>query len=257
MPWENLVCYLSEYVDLPLASDLQLEPEAAAVFFGEVRSSVAAFAEKYKNIDLSGSFGMYSLFDLSPFDIPGGIDEKQENFDKLIELLQSENENVLADKLIKRHEAVRAELKAVYKALPRCVFQGDENFSNLLVDENGHFAGFIDINLAGTEVIVNQLANLASPDYEGNEKEPIGARIRLDNAVKDYRKNMAQMLKYYEASDEEKHAAALYAWIGFVCQWPTFCYFKRAMKGELRQKNLELIDLLAELPEERLRIVSE
>lgn len=251
-PWENLVCYLSEYVDLPLASELKLKPEAGDALFCEVRSSVAAFANKYKNADLSENFGMYSLFDLSPFDIPEGIDEKQQNFNKLIELLQSENENALADKLIKRHEAVRNELKAVYKALPRCLFQGDENFSNLLVDENGHFAGFIDFNLAGTEVIVNQLANLASPDYEASEKDTIGAQTRLDHAVKGFHESMAQMLAYYEASEAEKRAAALYAWIASVCQWPIFCYFRWAMKGELRGEILELIDLIAELPEERL-----
>lgn|GEM_PF-116313 len=252
LPWENLVCYLSEYVDLELASDLKLEPEAEDALLREVQRSVAAFAKKYKNIDLSETFGMYSLFDLSPFDIPEGIDEKQQNFNKLIELLQSENENALADKLVKRHEAVRGELTAVYKALPRCVFQGDENFSNLLVDENGHFAGFIDFNLAGTEVIVNQLANLASPDYEESGKEPIGARMRLDNAVKAYRENMAQMLEHYEASEAEKRAAALYAWIVFIAQWPIFCYFRWAMKGELRSEILELLDLIADLPEERL-----
>ncbi len=253
-PWENLVCYLSEYIDLPLASDLQLELEAGDALFCEVRSSVAAFANKYKNADLSENFGMYSLFDLSPFDIPEGIDEKQQNFNKLIELLQSENENALADKLINRHVAVRAELKAIYKALPRCVFQGDENFSNLLVDENGHFAGFIDFNLAGTEVTVNQLANLASPDFEESEKEPIGARARLDHAVKGFRESMAQMLEHYEASDSEKHATALYAWIAFISQWPIFCYFRWALKGELRSEILELLDLIAELPVEELKV---
>lgn len=248
-PWGDLECYLSEYVDLPLASDSELAD--ANALFSEVRASVASFAQAYKNVDLIETMGMYSLFDLSPFDIPEGIDEKQQNFNKLIELLQSENENALADKLVKRHEAVRGELKAVYKALPRCVFQGDENFSNLLV-RDGHFAGFIDFNLAGTEVIVNQLANLASPDYEESEKETIGARIRLDNAAKAYRENMAQMLEHYEASEAERRAAALYAWIASVCQWPIFCYFRWAMKGELRSEILELIDLIAELPEERL-----
>ena len=252
-PWENLICYLSEYIDLPLASDLQLEPEAEAALCGEVRSSVAAFANKYKNIDLSETFGMYSLFDLSPFDMPEGIDEKQQNFNKLIEILQSGNENALVDKLIKRHEAVRTELKAVYKALPRCVFQGDENFSNLLV-RDGHFAGFIDFNLAGTEVIVNQLANLASPDYEESEKEPIGAKTRLDHAVKGFRESMAHMFAHYEASEAERRAAALYAWIVFVVRWPIFCYFKAVIKGELRNEILELIDLIAELPEDALRL---
>ncbi|MBR5948785.1 MAG: phosphotransferase [Clostridia bacterium] len=250
-PWDNLVCYLSEYVDLPLASEAELEDEAALL--AEVRASVAAFAQRYKGVDLIETMGMYSLFDLSPFDIPVGIDEKQENFNSLIELLQSENETELADKLFKRHEAVRAELKAIYRTLPRCVFQGDENFSNLLI-RDGHFAGFIDFNLAGTEVVVNQLVNIADSDYAENRKEPIGALSRLDNAVNGFRESMARMLEYYDASEEERRAAALYAWIVFVAQWPIFCYFKWALKNELRQEILELIALIAELPQEKLTV---
>ncbi len=250
-PWENLVCYLSEYVDLQLASELKLEPEAGDALFCEVQRSVAAFAQKYKNIDLSDTMGMYSLFDLSPFDMKEGIDEKQQNFNKLIALLRDEGENAFAEKLINRHEAVRAELKAVYKALPRCVFQGDENFSNILMD-NGHFAGFIDFNLAGCEVVVNQFVNIASFDHAEKTEEPIGAAARLDASIKGFHESMAQMLEHYEASEAEKRAAALYAWIAFVCQWPVFCYFKWAMKGELRSEILELIGLIAEMPEELL-----
>ena len=251
LPWENLVCYLSEYVDLPLASDSELAD--ANALFSEVRASVASFAQAYKNVDLIETMGMYSLFDLSPFDIPEGIDEKQQNFNSLIDLLRSENENELADRLVKRHEAVRAELKAVYKTLPRCVFQGDENSSNLLM-KDGHFAGFIDFNLAGTEVIVNQLANISAIDYGEEKKEPIGAQARLDFAVNGYRESMAKMLEHYEASEDEKLAAALYAWIAFICQWPIFCYFKWALKNELRQEMLELIALVAELPKEKLTV---
>ena len=250
-PWEDLVCYLSEYVDLPLASELENTDEAALL--GEVRASVAAFAQRYKNEDLIETMGMYSLFDLSPFDIPEGIDEKQQNFNSLIELLRSENENALADKLFERHERVRAELKAVYKTLPRCVFQGDENFSNLLV-RDGHFAGFIDFNLAGTEVVVNQLVNIADSDYAEKRKEPIGAKTRLDRAVNGFRESMAKMFECYEASEEEKRAAALYAWIVFVAQWPIFRYFKWALKNELHREILELLALIAELPEEDLTV---
>ncbi|MBQ4428917.1 MAG: hypothetical protein II871_04020 [Clostridia bacterium] len=62
------------------------------------------------------------------------------------------------------------------------------------------------------------------------------------------------MLEHYEASDLEKHAAALYAGIAFVCQWPIFCYFRWVMKGELRSEILELLDLIADLPVEELKV---
>ena len=74
--WHQMVCYLSEYIDKPIASDETILDEDALVL--EVGKSVARFAEKHRNIDLSETMGMYSLFDLCPFDIPIGIDEKEE-----------------------------------------------------------------------------------------------------------------------------------------------------------------------------------
>ena len=57
---------------------------------------------------------------------------------------------VLAEKLADKNSAVRGELLGFYAGLPRCVFQGDENFSNVLVDGSGHFTGLIDFNMSGT-----------------------------------------------------------------------------------------------------------
>ena len=157
-PWKQFLCYLSEYIDRPLASDTELNYEEQLTF--QVAENVARFAETYRDADLSETMGMYSLFELSPFDVPNGVDEKQDNFNKLIRLLRNEEENDLAARLEIRHADTRCKLKAVFRELPRCVFQGDENFSNVLIDDAQHFVGFIDFNLAGTEVIINQLVNL-------------------------------------------------------------------------------------------------
>lgn len=49
------------------------------------------------------------------------------------------------------------ELRRIYFLLPFSVFQADFNFSNVLVDENGDFAGIYDFNLAGKDEILNYL----------------------------------------------------------------------------------------------------
>ena len=248
--WNRLTAYLSEYIDLPLAADqTPADPEQ---LMDEVQVAVARFAGQYRNVDLSETMGMYSLFDLSPFDLAGGIDEKEENFRHLTALLREEREDKLADRLEYRQSEVRKALKAIYKGLPRCVFQGDENFSNILMDENGHFAGFIDFNLAGTEVIVNQLANLAGFDYDEKNPEPEGARTRLDHGIAYFRRHMARMLRVYDASGEEMRALGFYAWIVMVAQWPVFCYFRACIRGRLKSEILEMLSLIAELPEEQL-----
>ena len=256
--WQGLSVYLAEYVDLPLLWDLMEEKrlgeaESEAVW-QEVLDSLAGFAQRYKNVDLSETMGMYSLFDLSPFDREEGIDEKQQNFNSLLKLLREQGQETLAESLLARHAEIRSWLLGVYRQLPRCVFQADENASNLLVSEDGHFAGFIDFNLAGTEVIVNQFANLGG-GFEEEKKSPIGAQKRLSAALESYRSFQGRMLEIYQATSLEREAMARYSWIALTAGWPQVCFFKHYIEkdqGEMREEILALLALLANLSIETL-----
>ena len=196
----------------------------------------------------------YSLFDQS-FDSGNGLDEKEDNFNQLISLLRKEHENKIADSLVLRHAEICEKLRGVYRDLPRCMFQGDENFNNVLTDENQHFAGFIDFNLAGTEVIVNQLVNLAGFDYDEEHTEPEGAYLRLNKALLSYQEQMRSMLRIYRPSERERQAIVWYAWIVMVSQWSSLDYFKAAMQGKLKTEILSLLSLIAALPEEQLSVI--
>ena len=247
----GLQYYLSEYLDLPLAKDADISDEAR--LDREVTESVARFAETYRNVDLLDTAGMYSLFDLSPFDKEQGIDEKEQNFNALIDCLNRLQREDVAAKLRQRHQAVRERLRAIYRSLPRCVFQGDENYSNVLIDSQQHFRGFIDFNLAGTEVIVNQLANLAGFDYDEANLLPVGERQRLDFALRYYRTQMAPVKGIYRMSPAEEEAIRLYAWIVMVAQWPTLNFFRKYLnEPALADEIAGLLCLIAALPEEEL-----
>ena len=135
------------------------------------------------------------------------------------------------------------------------MFQGDENFSNVLIDDAQHFIGFIDFNLAGTEVIIHQLVNLAGFDYDEKQTNPEGAEARLDFAIRYFRGHISRMLRVYHANEKERQALVWYAWIVMVAQWPNFCFFKKAIHdGVLKKEILELLSLIADLPEERLLV---
>lgn len=244
--------YLSEYADLPLAAELDLpEPELERLM-DEARLLEARFAARFADTELSETMGMYSLFELSPFDKPNGVDEKQFNFDSLMADLAAAGKQELGLKLKKRHEAVRAALLENYHYLPRCVFQGDENPSNLLVGEDGRLAGLIDFNLAGTDVVVNQLANIAGAEFDSLPAK-LGPKPMLDAAIARYRENAARMLKEYRASGAERRAMALCGWIVFIAQWPNYLYFSRSLKtADTAESTAELLDLIADLPEESL-----
>lgn len=241
--WGDLTCYLQAYIDLPTAEGL--EPGQREAVWQEVLDSVAGFAERYRGVDLIDTMGMYSLFDLAPFDIPEGIDEKQQNFNRLMKALHELGQSPLAQRLEARHARVRDELRSVYRDLPRCVFQADENLSNVLVDESNHLAGLIDFNMAGTEVIVNQFANLGGGFREA-VTEPIGADARLRYAADSYRAYQGRMLQIYRATELEKRALNGYTWIAWVAGWPKLCFFLDGLKRDgLRDEILELLGLLA------------
>lgn len=244
--WNGLICYLQEYINLPTAYEVKLEPQEEDDVWQEILDSVAAFAEMFKNVDLSSTMGMYSLFDLAPYDIPVGKDEKQQNFENLCKALLEIGEIALAERLQAKHTMIREKIRSVYKDLPRCVFQADENLSNVLVDENHHLAGLIDFNMAGTEVIVNQFANLGG-GFKESITEPIGANARMRYAIDCYHKYQERMIRIYHATELEKQAMKWYSWIALVAGWPQVCFFIDGLKTEmLKNEILELLALLAD-----------
>ncbi len=244
--WDGLNCYLQEYIDLPTANEVRLEPDEEDRVWQEVLDSVAAFAEMFKNVDLSSTMGMYSLFDLAPYDIPIGKDEKQQNFEKLCQTLLEIRETRFVERLQAKHTMIRERIRSVYKTLPRCVFQADENLSNILVDKNHHLAGLIDFNMAGTEVIVNQFANLGG-GFQESITEPIGANRRMQYAIDCYHKYQERMIQIYHATALEKRAMKWYHWIALVAGWPQVCFFLYGLKTEtLKNEILELLSLLTD-----------
>lgn len=253
LPWQDLTVYLSDYIDLPLADGM--EGEAADRLRDEVVCSIARFLERYRDVDLSSTMGMYSLFDLCPFDVPEGIDEKQQNMNSLCDALKKIGQDALADRLEAKNRAVRAYLLPIYRDLPHCVTQGDENFTNVLLDEQGHFAGLIDFNLAGTDVCVNLIANNADFDFAISGDAPIDPEQSLSEAIASYRKNAKMLLGIYHATEQERAALPYYAWIVFASMWPHVCAFVDRLKNDAaRSGTLALLERIADLAPEALYV---
>lgn len=254
-PWGELTAYLSEYVDLPIAEEADLTETEKTALRQEIRLSIARFMERYKGVDLSPTMGMYSLFDLCPFDVPLGIDEKQQNLNDLCAALREAGEEGLAQRLTAKNEEVRARLLPVYKALPRCVTQADEGFTNVLLDGEKHMAGLIDFNLSGTDVCVNLIANNAILDLDDLGDKPFDPADALEQLLAGYRRNAARMLEAYHASEMERGALAGYAWIALVSQYPNArACAKRIEKDETRACTLAYLEQLANLDMNRLAV---
>ena len=254
--WGRLTVYLSEYVDLPVAGETDLTEAEQDALREEVVLSLARFMARYRDVDLIPTMGMYSLFDLCPYDVALGVDEKQQNMDTVCTALRKWGAESLAQKLAARNGEVRGRLLQIFRSLPCCVTQGDENFTNVLLDDAHHMAGLIDFNLAGTDVCVNLIANNADFNLDVMNDQPWSDPAAvLEKALASYRKNAAMLLAVYPASQAERAALADYAWIALASQWPYACAFTdRLEKEACRASTLALLSLIAELDMDRLAV---
>ena len=202
--------YLSEYLDEKTADELlAARPELRPALCDRRLELVARYAERYRGELLTETRSMYSLFDLSPYDAPTGIDEKQANADELAGALRALGETALAERLLAEHDRIRAALLPHWHALPQATFQGDESFGNLCVDDTGKITGVFDFNMSGTDVCANYLANLAfqgrfyytDDAFESRDADRLCARV-----LRSFRDATALIARHYRFTPAE-HAA--------------------------------------------------
>ena len=238
-------CYLSEYLDYPLADDVKHrcreDLRRQRVIF------TAKFAERFKNVDLIETVSMYSIFDLAPYDKLSGlnIDEKQENLEQLVKDLKQAGYEDLAQKLNAKNEEIRSLLKPIYKELPRCVFQGDENFSNLCVDEQDRIIGLFDFNMSGTEVCANYLANNGFGNfyYEEEIVDKHTPTEILQMLLDAYRRGTELICRHYSFTEQEFFAYRLYSQIAmFSAYWNTSAFAEFLQQEKYKDRIAEIIE---------------
>lgn len=245
---DGMFCYLSECLDDTIAQNVKYccceSLQAQRIAF------ISRFAQQYKNVGLISTRSMYSIFELSPYDAMYGIEEKLDNFQNLMSDMKALGEYALAQKLEKQYFCIRRRLQKVYRSLPQCVFQGDENYSNLCVDEENRIIGLFDFNMSGTEVIANYLANAA---FNGNfhcsvaDISAYGGEEIFQKILESYRKSTQEICQYYSFTPEEYAAYEDYARVVLISGYAyasSFCEFLKI--SEYRPKVLELIHLISE-----------
>ncbi len=191
---------------------------------------------------------MYSLFDLSPYDAPAGIDEKQANADELTAALRSLGETALAERLLTENDRIRAALLPGWHTLPQATFQGDESFSNLCVDESGAICGIFDFNMSGTDVCANYLANLAFQGrfyYTDDVFETCDADRLCAKVLRSFRDATALIVRHYRFTPAERAAYFLCARLAMLFGYvnaAAFCLYLE--QARYRGECLRLLRLL-------------
>lgn len=237
---KQFTCYVEEYAQYPLL------PEDAPYERRKVVEHLGLLAARYTGVDLSPTKSMWSIIDLAPLDV--GIDEKQENANTLIVALKEQGYVELGEQVEALNTQLRERILSVFEELPRCVYQGDLNASNLLYD-NDRFAGLIDFNMAGTDVNINVFANETNWFPEEEELDNLSVEEILFKQDGEQAATMAPILRHYTINQQEQYALPCYQRIVNLFQYPNVCAMVYWLKQANRRKQCAtLIQALTEKP---------
>lgn len=233
------ICYLSDYLDYKTEEELENECNHAQIK-KEILRSIGKLSRLYTNVDLSLINSMWSIIDLAPLDVE--IDEKQENLNTFVSALEDYGEIDIATKLILFNQTNREAIKKVYKNLPRCVIQGDLNWSNILVEEN-HFKGLIDFNMSGTEVNINHFCAETNREISLDEFKKFSASELYKMVIQEQNENLDIIFEEYLMNDLEKATLENYRNIVLISQYPNVMGYLELLEED-RNKLIEFINLI-------------
>ncbi len=156
--------YAEEFAKYEIAEnvgkDKFIDSDRVPLYFDEMYRSLGKVAATH--IDITDCPSAYCL--LKPFSSPDTVDEQTECAEKFFNYIY---ENIPAfksetDEIKSLFYDVKSRIAKVYDTLPTSCFQSDLGWSNVLIDENGNFAGLIDFNLCGEDVNINHLTRAAN-----------------------------------------------------------------------------------------------
>ena len=241
--WKNdkkYICFVEEYAFYPVlgwGNEYNRK---------EVIEHLGVLASKYTNADLAETKSMWSIIDLAPLDVD--IDEKQENTNILIDALRKNGFINLAVKIDEFNNMMREKIMEVFHKLPRCVYQGDLNSTNIL-HKDGHFAGLIDFNMAGTDVNINVFLNETNwfPEESGFNALSVSEIISKQDFEQE--EKLSVIFQHYTLNDDEKYALPYFKRIVDLFQYPNVCQMTEWLNHDaLKDKCAELIAAMIEKP---------
>ena len=171
---------------------------------------------------------------------------QQENMNALVEALQKHGYDAEAEEVIRVNIACRDHIMKYFDLLPRCVYQGDLNRSNILIDKNKHFTGIIDFNMYGTEVNVNCFLNESMYYLDEQDFETMTATELFERMNEVQKKLLIPIFKYYILNEVEKKVYRDYKKIIDLCFYPNVMLWIYLIENhKYEDKVIQLIRFLA------------
>lgn len=228
-------CYMEEYAPYKFINRNEVD-------FYQAKENILPFlgklATRYTNIDLSKSFSMWSIIDIPVFNEE--IDEKQENINELCMYLSDD----LKQRIQYLNNQARKHIKKYFHLLPRCVFQGDLNLSNVLVNEQNEFKGIIDFNMFGTDVNINCFLNESMYYIEEDDFDSYKAQKLIEKIDQIQEKLMSKILEYYSLNEIELKVYEDYKFIIMIGFYPNVMQMIELIKKDDSTQVIQFLELL-------------
>ena len=152
------IVYGEEFAPFPTADSFDpavISPNGRFTYLDELLRMNAEIADAHFDFtDLPSGWVLFGVFD--PADTEDEVMEDAHAWLACAEKLP-EAYRIQVRRIWDRWLQNRAYLEKEYHRLPTSVFQADLNSTNILLDENGSFAGLMDFNIAGRETFLNYL----------------------------------------------------------------------------------------------------
>lgn len=184
------------------------------VYHDEVLAFIAKIAEKhYSNFPYPSGWVRFE-----PFGADETTDEVSECVEAFGELVNEKAPNFLSrwDHIRSLFEENKQKLREIYGNLPTSVFQSDEAGNNLILDDNGHFLGVIDYNLAGKDVVINRFLSAILFGYSYHQKKAADPHLlpelnseTQNSVIEIVLDSLRKLRRYYTFNEMEAQAAPL------------------------------------------------
>ncbi len=152
------IVYGEEYARFRTADSFEIaevSPNGRFTYLDDILRMNAEIAGAHLDFtDLPSAWVLFGTFD--PADAEDEVMENARDWLSCAEKLP-ESFRPQVSRIWDRWMKNRAFLEKEYHRLPTSVFQADLNSTNILLDEDGSFAGIMDFNIAGREVFLNYL----------------------------------------------------------------------------------------------------
>lgn len=227
---EHIAC-AEEMIAYPTYHDLEEKPD----WFSIKRAAVEAIGKVAAAPDVPMSWpSAFCVFET--FQVEDKTDENYEHAQTVTEKIAKDFPQYAGEarEIFAIYERNRQELEPLYSRLPRVSLQGDLNDSNILID-GGRFAGLIDFNLAGSEVLLSYLLTSEACGYwiTDDSIDELMEPDRLGRRDEYLYGNLALIAKHYAFTDfERQHFCLCYNTI-----YPFSCWMVGHMLDDAKEQN--------------------